>query len=90
MQQWGAVVAVVAAVKEEVGKIEDGEIAIAMEGAANVIKREKGSVGERTSSVGIRPNVHLLQPPRLLGSVLVRRFFNDAPHPGRDHLLFVV
>lgn len=44
-RQWGVVAAVVAAEKEEVGKIEDGEIA--MEGVANVITRDNGSVGER-------------------------------------------
>lgn len=43
VKRWGVVVAVVAAVKEEVGKIEDGEIAT--EGGANVITREKGSGG---------------------------------------------
>lgn len=45
VQRWGVVAAVVAAEKEEVGKIEDG--GIAMEGGANVISREKGSGGER-------------------------------------------
>lgn len=46
VQQWGEVVAVVAAVKEEVGRIEDGEIA--MEGDTNAITSERGSVGERS------------------------------------------
>lgn len=64
VKRWGVVVAVVAAVKEEVGKIEDGEIAT--EGGANVITREKGSGGERRIDGGQVAGSDEITPDRLL------------------------